>query len=271
MRPRQLILPALGALGFAAVLLAERRRPLRPRDGALRREARNLFLGALCSGVIQTLETPICQALGRRVEARREGLAQRLHIPAAARDALAFLLLDYTMYLWHVLTHRAPVLWRLHLVHHSDLELSATNALRFHMLDMVVSLPWRIAQVRLLGASPRAFAAWQRFFFASVLFHHSNLALPERWERRLARVLTTPRMHGIHHQAAYARSDANWSNGISWWDHLHRTFRFDAAQTDVRIGVPAYPEPMGVEALLRLPFAPQRDAWAPEPDGADGR
>lgn len=267
MRARQLVLPALGALGFAAVLVAERRRPLRPREGAFRREARNLFMGALCSGVIRALETPICLALGRRVEARRQGLAQQLPAPTAARDALAFLALDYTTYVWHVLTHEAPVLWRLHLVHHSDLELSATNALRFHMLDMVVSLPWRVAQVRLLGVSPRAFGAWRHFFFASVLFHHSNLRLPERLERRLARVLTTPRMHGIHHQAAYGRTNSNWSSGISWWDHLHRTFRIDAPQTDVRTGVPAYGEPMDVETLLGLPFAPQRDAWAPDPRG----
>ena len=270
MRSRQFILPVVGALGFVGILVAERRRPLRPRDGALRREARNLFLGALCSAVIQSVETPICQALGRRVEARRQGLAQQLPMPAVARDAVAFLLLDYTMYVWHVLTHKAPILWRLHLVHHSDLELSATNALRFHMLDMVVSLPWRVAQVRLLGASPRAFVAWQGFFFASVLFHHSNLRLPERLEQRLARALTTPRMHGIHHQAAYDRSNANWSNGLSWWDHLHRTFRLDAPQADVRIGVPAHSEPMGVEALLGLPFARQRDAWASEPDGRTG-
>lgn len=270
MRTRQVILPALAALGFAALLVAERRHPLRPREGGLRREMRNIFMGALCSSVIQALETPICQALARRVEAHRLGLAQHVPAPPAARDAVAFILLDYTTFVWHVLTHKVPLLWRLHLVHHVDLELSATNALRFHMLDMAVSVPWRIAQVRLAGASPRAFAGWQGFFFVSVLFHHSNLRLPEQLERRLARHLTTPRMHGIHHQAVRERTNSNWSSGISWWDHLHGTFRLDVPQAEARTGVPAYPKPMGVERLLRLPFEHQRDAWAPDPAVREG-
>lgn len=271
MRPRQLALPALAALALAAILVAERRRPLRPHAAPLRREARNLALGALCSAVIQAFETPICHALARRVEARGQGLAQHLPAPSVMRDAAAFLLLDYTMYVWHVLTHKVPALWRLHLVHHVDTELSATTALRFHFVDMMVSLPWRVAQVRLLGASPRAFAAWQNFFFFSVLSHHSNLRLPSHIERRIAYVFTTPRMHGIHHQAARDRTNANWSSGLSLWDRLHRTFRLDVPQTDVPIGVPAYSETLDAEALLGLPFAPQRDAWEPEGhEGVDG-
>jgi sterol desaturase/sphingolipid hydroxylase (fatty acid hydroxylase superfamily) len=140
------------------------------------------------------------------------------------------------------------------------------------MADMVMSLPWRAAQVRLIGASPRAFMAWQNFFFVSVLFHHSNLRLSKRLETMLELLLTTPRMHGIHHQAERTRSDSNWSSGISWWDRLHGTFRMDVAPTDVRmdvtptdvrIGVPAHSEPLYIEELLRLPFQQQPDAWQP--------
>jgi sterol desaturase/sphingolipid hydroxylase (fatty acid hydroxylase superfamily) len=224
---------------------------------------RNLTLGLLCSSVVQTLEKPLCEAMTQRVARQRQGLVQQLPLPSWARDAAAFLLLDYTMYLWHVLTHKVPLLWRLHLVHHVDIRLTTSTALRFHMADMVMSLPWRAAQVRLIGASPRAFMAWQNFFFVSVLFHHSNLRLSKRVETMLELLLTTPRMHGIHHQAERSRSDSNWSSGISWWDRLHGTYRMDVAPTDVRIGVPAHSEPLHIEELLCLPFQQQPDAWQP--------
>ena len=81
---------------------------------------------------------------------------------------------DCTMYLWHVLTHKVPALWRLHLVRHIDQDLDSSTALRFHAVDMLVSVPCRAAQVALLGVSPRALRLWQGFFFVSVLFHHSN-------------------------------------------------------------------------------------------------
>jgi sterol desaturase/sphingolipid hydroxylase (fatty acid hydroxylase superfamily) len=173
--------------------------------------------------------------------------------------------MDYTMYVWHLLTHKVPVLWRFHVVHHVDLDLDSTTAVRFHAVDMLISIPWRAAQVVVLGTSPRALAAWQGFFFASVVFHHSNLRLPVGLERFLAAVLTTPRMHGIHHSAVRADADSNWSSGLSVWDHLHGTFRMDEAPHKIRIGVPAYRDPAGTRLgrSLAMPFRRQRDAWAP--------
>lgn len=262
--------PALLAAGLAlaagAIFLAERRAPLRGRSQAEpSRTIRNLAMGALSMAVVAAVEGPVARRLARRAEGRRLGLAQRLPLPAPARDAVAFLLMDYTIYVWHVLTHKVPALWRLHLVHHIDLDLDASTALRFHALDMLVSVPWRAAQVALLGVSPRAFGAWQGFFFLSVLFHHSNLRLPERLERALALVLTTPRMHGIHHSAVREETDSNWTSGLSFWDRLHRTFRWDVAQRDLQIGVPGYRDPaeLRLRPSLRMPFRPQRDAWLP--------
>ena len=255
-------LPAL--MGLGAIMLAERAASLRPRTQVEpARSLRNLTLGALSLLVVSTVEGPVARTLARRGVCRRRGLVQRLPLPPLARDALAFLAMDYTMYVWHVLTHKVPLLWRLHLVHHIDLDLDATTALRFHAADMLLSVPWRAGQVALLGVSPRALRVWQGFFFASIVFHHSNLRLPEALERRLARVLTTPRMHGIHHTAERALTDCNWSSGLSLWDHLHGSFRLAAPQPAVRIGVPAYhhPRQTGLLASLLLPFLRQRDDW----------
>ena len=252
---------ALLGLGVLAILAAERHGPWRARfAGSAGRTAGNLLLGAMSLVVVALVERPAAAALARHAEARRRGLVQQLPAPAWVRDAAAVLLMDYTVYLWHVGTHRVPFLWRLHLVHHADLALDASTALRFHAADMAISTPFRAAQVRALGVSPRALAIWQGWFFLSVLFHHANLALPARWERRLSRLVTTPGMHAVHHTAVRDRTDANWSSGLALWDHLHGTFR--AHDDSAGIGVPGYREELGVATSLALPFRRQRDAWA---------
>ena len=260
-----MLLPVLAISGFAALILLEHRAPLRRQsEREPVRSVRNLALGALSMAVVALAERPVVSRLAELVERRRWGLFQRLPLPAPVRDGLAVLGMDYTIYLWHILTHKVPFLWRFHLVHHIDLDMDSTTALRFHALDMLISIPWRVAQVAVLGTSRRALLLWQGFFFASVLFHHSNLRLPARLERRLAGVLTTPRMHGIHHSTVRTETDSNWSSGLSLWDHLHGTFRLDDTQRGGRIGVPAYrePEETRLGASLAMPFRRQRDAWA---------
>ena len=261
------LLPVLVLGAAAAVLVAERRAPLRRRtQKEPARIVRNLVLGALSVAVVGAVESPVVRPLAQRAASRRRGLAQRLPGPAFLRDAAAFLWMDYTIYLWHILTHEVPALWRLHLVHHVDLDMDATTALRFHAADMLASVPWRAAQVALGGVSPRALRVWQAFFFASVLFHHSNMRLPPGWDRRLALVLTTPGMHGIHHSTVRGETDSNWSSGLSLWDRLHRTFRHDVDAGRVQVGVPAFRDPgeIRLRPSLLMPFGPQRDAWRPQ-------
>lgn len=266
---------AVAAATVAAILLGERRSPLRRQTQPEPvRMLGNLALGALSMVVVAAVEGPVVRRLARQAETQRRGLAQHMPLPSWARDGLAFLGMDYTIYIWHVLTHKIPALWQLHLVHHVDLDLDASTALRFHAVDMLVSAPYRAAQIAVLGVSPRALRFWQTFFFLSVLFHHSNLRLPLRLERALSCVLTTPRMHGIHHSTVQEETDSNWSSGLSFWDHLHRTFRLDVAQDRIRIGVPAYRDPSETRfwPALKLPFRRQRDAWRPhDRRTADGR
>lgn len=215
--------------------------------------------------VVAAVEGPVVSRLARRAERNRSGLAQSLRLPKLARDLIAVLAMDYTIYVWHVLTHKVPLLWRLHLVHHIDLDLDSSTALRFHAVDMLVSVPWRAGQVALLGVSERALGWWQTFFFLSVLFHHSNLRLPVGIEALLSRFLTTPRMHGTHHTATRSQTDSNWSSGFSLWDHLHGTFRRDPDRDAAEIGVPAYRDAVETKIIpsLTMPSGPQRDAWQP--------
>ena len=252
------------AAAAITLFIAEKRRPLRRQhQDEPSRTIRNLVLGAGSIAVVNLLQRPLVDPLAVRVREQRWGIAQRVRGPEWVRDVAAFLLLDYTIYVWHVLTHKVPFLWRFHLVHHIDLDLDTTTALRFHAADMAISIPWRAGQVAICGASPRALLLWQSFFFVSVLFHHSNLRLPLGLERRLVRVLTTPRLHGIHHSMVREETSSNWSSGLSLWDWLHGTIRVDVPQAAITIGVPAYADPKQTELVpsLMLPFGKQCDSW----------
>src|SRR5581483_5747976 len=167
-------------------------------------------------------------------------------------------LMDYTLYWWHVLLHRVPFLWRLHEPHHTDRDLDASTAIRFHFTEFLASIPWRCAQILAIGVGPRALALWQKLTLAEVVFHHSNLRLPRPVERRLSRLIVTPRVHGVHHSVVREERDANFSSGLMVWDHLHGTRR-PYTPDDVTIGLPDTP-PAETRLLPSLihPFTPSK-------------
>jgi sterol desaturase/sphingolipid hydroxylase (fatty acid hydroxylase superfamily) len=229
-----------------------------------RRVPRNLGVAALSAATVQLVEMPLVRPLAGLVETNRLGVVPALRLPRWLDVALAVLLMDYTLYVWHVLTHRVPFLWRLHLVHHVDRDLDVSTALRFHCAEILVSVPWRAAQVTAIGVRPRALAAWQTLLMLSILFHHSNVRLPLALERRLMRLIVTPRMHGIHHSAVEDETNSNWSSGLTLWDRLHGTLRLDVPQNAITIGVPAYTtaEDVTLPRIVALPFVPQRPSWS---------
>jgi sterol desaturase/sphingolipid hydroxylase (fatty acid hydroxylase superfamily) len=249
---------------FAALLWWERRRPLRRETRPkFRRDGRNLAVAGLAALTVQALERPVTERLTALVVRRRWGLLPRLRLPDWPETALAVVLLDYTLYVWHVLTHRVPFLWRFHLPHHVDLDLDASTALRFHFGELALSVAWRAAQVVLIGASPRALSVWQTCTLLEILFHHSNVELPEGVERWLSVLVVTPRLHGIHHSAREDETNSNWSSGLTVWDWLHGTLRRDVPQGAITVGVPAYrrPEDVTLPRVLEMPFGPQRPTW----------
>lgn len=213
---------------------------------------------------MQLLEAPVAFYLARKASEKRRGLLHLLPAPPIARTIAAVILLDYTLYWWHVLTHRVPLLWRFHQPHHVDREMDATTALRFHFGEISLSVLFRAAQVFALGPTPAGLTAWQSFLFVCILFHHANVRLPLHWERRLARFVITPRLHGIHHSVAPEEVNSNWSSGLTIWDWLHGTLRTDVPQEKIIIGVEGYRGDSAQELLnvLALPF---RDVTAPVP------
>lgn len=262
------------AVTFGVLLLLELRRPLRRRnvEPKLRRDARNFVFAAISAATIQLAEMPVALPLAAWTDERGFGLLKLLALPSWLEVTLAVVLLDYTLYVWHMLNHKVPLLWRCHLPHHVDLDMDASTAVRFHFAELLTSVPWRAGQIVLLGVSPLALSIWQTTTLILVLFHHSNVELPLRVERWLCLIIVTPRMHGIHHSIAPGEQNSNWSSGLSVWDRLHRTLRLNVPHDAITIGVPAYRAPADVTLprVLVMPFSAQRPSWEPD-DGVPQR
>ena len=245
----------LGA--FATLLFLERRRPLRREvESKAIRNVRNLAVAGVGAMTLRLIESPVTRHLTTLSERRGWGLLKYFRLPSWLEVGLAILLLDYTLYVQHVLAHKVRFLWRFHAVHHVDLDLDASTALRFHFGELIISVPWRAAQIILIGVSPLAMSVWQTFLLISILFHHSNVRLPIAVERWLNRFIVTPRMHGIHHSIVLEERNSNWSGGFTLWDWLHGTLRLNVPQSSITIGVPGCreAEELGLEQILKMPF-----------------
>jgi sterol desaturase/sphingolipid hydroxylase (fatty acid hydroxylase superfamily) len=249
---------------FAALFLLELQRPLRRTvESKLRRNARNLAVAGLAAAAVQLVERPVVVPLARLVEERRWGLLKRFRLPVRTEIVVGGVLLDYTLYLWHILAHKVPLLWRFHQVHHVDLDLDASTALRFHFGELALSVLWRAAQVLGIGICPLTLSVWQTALLVEIMFHHSNVKLPNGLECWLSRLIVTPRMHGIHHSMVEAETNSNWSSGLTLWDWLHGTLKLNVPQGEIQIGVPAYSDPQEVTLpkIVEMPFVEQRPSW----------
>jgi sterol desaturase/sphingolipid hydroxylase (fatty acid hydroxylase superfamily) len=255
---RSLTWLAFGAV-LGALFVAERRHPLRrQKEPGPDRVGRNLTIGLLAAATTAAAEIPIVAPVQRLARRKNLGLLRQLPLPPALRIALGFLLLDYTLYLWHRLNHHVPFLWRFHAVHHVDLDLDSTTGLRFHFGELAMASGFRALQIVMLGVDRETLRLWQQLLVVSVVFHHSNLELPIDLEQRLSAVVVTPRMHGIHHSTRPAETDSNYSSLLSCWDRIHRSLRLDVRQSTITIGVPGFPDPQDVTLgrSLMLPFEP---------------
>ena len=195
------------------------------------------------------------------------GINYLYEIPLWLEGMVAFLLLDYTNYLWHILNHKISLLWRFHLVHHTDIDLDVTTAIRFHAGEMITSVFYRGVAVFIIGASPLLVLIYEIVFEAATQFHHSNWKLPFRFEKLLNRMIVTPRMHGIHHSIIRNETDSNYSVIFSFWDRLHGTINLNIPQKEIITGVPVYNDPkeLTIGYLLKLPFTKIRNWKADTP------
>ncbi|EMR03521.1 sterol desaturase family protein [Cesiribacter andamanensis] len=245
------------ALTIGVLFVLEKRYALRRQQlPLLKRLSTNAAVVSTAMPVLRLALIPAMVRAARLGEQKRLGVLRLLPLPPAATTLLAFLALDWGNYLWHWANHRWPLLWRFHQVHHADLDMDVSTALRFHIGELLASVPGKGAWVLLIGASPRATLLYEVAFEAANCFHHSNLRLPEQTDRSLARLFVTPRMHGIHHSVVEQETNSNYSVIFTLWDRLHGSLRLDVPQERITIGLPYVRQHLSAPSLLSMPFSP---------------
>ena len=240
-----------------AMLLWEECRPRRPL--ARPRQERwgtNLGLTLLNTVLVRVTVGGVAYTAAVFAADQGVGLLHWRPLPGWAAAAMTLLVLDFAIYLQHVLFHAVPVLWRLHRMHHADLDVDATTGLRFHPLEVLLSLGYKAAVVVLLGAVPWAVVAFEVLLNAASVFNHGNVALPERLDRGLRWVIVTPDMHRVHHSTRVVETNSNFGFAVSWWDRLCGTYRAQPMRGQVGMDIGLHDErtPLHLGQLLLVPL-----------------
>lgn len=218
----------LGAfLGVLAVMaLWEHVAPRRPLSASRwQRWSSNLGLVAIDAVLLRVLR-PLA-AVGAAIVAAEQGwgLFHVLAVPPGIAVLVSVVVLDLAIYLQHVVFHKVPLLWRLHRVHHTDVDLDATSGVRFHPFEIVLSLLIKMAIIVALGAPAVAVIVFEVLLNATAMFNHANVRLPGAVDRVLRAVIVTPDMHRVHHSVHRDETDSNYGFNLSLWDRLFGTYR----------------------------------------------
>ncbi len=267
---------------FAAVALAEIRLPKRrPTIPKRRRWLNNLAL-VVIDGLVLRLIFPAA-AVGAAVFAERHdwGLLNHYGVGFAVALPLTLVAMDLVIYLQHVLFHAVPILWRLHRVHHADLDYDLTTGARFHPIEIVLSMLIKFATIFVLGPPAAAVVCFEIVLNATAMFNHGNLALPLWLDRRLRWFVVTPDMHRVHHSVEIDETNSNFGFNLPWWDRLFGTYREQPRRghTGMTIGIETCRDPALVVSLggmLRMPFTVPVKGYAinrrpPSPPPGDAR
>lgn len=227
--------------------------------GRARRWASNMGLVLLNTVAVRLIFALGLVGLALWTEEQSWGLFHWLALPVWLSVPLAFLVLDLAIYLQHVAFHTVPWLWRLHAVHHVDLDIDVTTGIRFHTLEILLSLAIKGAVVVALGAPPVSVLAFEVALNATSMFNHANIRIPVGVDRWLRWLVVTPDMHRVHHSIEPRETNSNFGFNLPWWDHLLRTYRAQpaAGHTEMTIGVAEFRD-QRVERLdwmLALPLS----------------
>lgn len=257
-------------LGLLCVMaLAESVAPRRAR--ALPRgahAAHNLALLAVGAALTRVLVPAGALGFAVVAETRGLGVLRLVDWPAPlafARGLVAFLALDLAIWAQHVAAHRVPLFWRVHRVHHADLDLDATSGVRFHPVELLASLAWKGVVIIALGASPATVALFEVVLNGMAVFNHANVRLPQPLERALRVLLVTPDVHRVHHSTRREETDSNYGFNLVLWDRVFRTYRAEPrdGHTAMQLGLADERDPRLVArwvGMLKLPFESERRA-----------
>jgi sterol desaturase/sphingolipid hydroxylase (fatty acid hydroxylase superfamily) len=254
---------------FAAMALWERLRPARALTVSKRqRWSANLGLLALNWLVMRLLFPGAAVGIAIVAEQAGSGLLHVLQAPQAVAMPVSLLVLDLGIYLQHLLFHGVPLLWRLHRVHHADLDFDVTTGGRFHPVEMLLSMLFKGAIILALGPPWLAVLMFEIVLNAAAVFNHANVRLPAKLDACLRWVVVTPDMHRVHHSVQPREHNSNFGFNLPWWDRVFGTYlaQPQLGHSAMTIGLPQPREPAlcaRLGAMLAMPFKPSRLSRTP--------
>ena len=225
-----------------------------------RRWLTNWTIVALDTLIVRLLFPAAAVGAALDAEAQGWGLLHAVGAPEWAAYAVTLLVLDLAIWAQHLAFHKAPILWRLHRVHHADPDVDVSTAIRFHPVEIAMSMAIKIGLVYALGAPALAVVLFEVILNGCAMFNHANIRVPDRIERPLRRLLITPDLHRIHHSVRREEHDTNFGFSVSWWDRLFGTYRDSArgGQAGLTLGLPEWRDDRPTRLLWSLanPFLP---------------
>ncbi len=244
---------------FALVALAEAVFPRRARSQSRwARWPHNVGIVVVNTVVLRVVFPMAAVGMALYAEARGWGLLNILDLPYAVAIVVSVLLLDLTIYLQHVMVHAVPMFWRLHRMHHADLDFDVTTGARFHPLEILLSMIVKLAVVAALGPPALAVLVFEVLLNATAMFNHGNLRLPAGLDRVLRLLVVTPDMHRVHHSIVVEETNSNFGFNLPWWDRLFGTYRAQpaAGHEAMTIGIEQFRDPSDqrLDRLLTQPF-----------------
>lgn len=218
----------------------------------------NLGVVVVDTLLVRILFPTTAVGLALLAEARGFGLFNVIALPSWAAVLASVVILDLAIYLQHVLFHAVPVLWWLHRMHHADLEFDVTTGLRFHPIEILLSMVIKFAVVAALGAPAAAVLIFEVLLNATSMFNHSNVRIPFEFDRILRWLVVTPDMHRVHHSIVPRETNSNFGFSLPWWDRLFGTYQAQpaAGHEAMTIGIEQFRDPreLGLDRMLLQPL-----------------
>jgi sterol desaturase/sphingolipid hydroxylase (fatty acid hydroxylase superfamily) len=252
---------------FSAMALWEAVAPRRPRSySRFQRWPSNLAIVALNTALARVLFPTAAVGLALLAEKRGWGLLNNLPISPWAALVASVVLLDLAIYLQHVMFHAVPALWRVHRMHHADLDFDVTTGARFHPIEIVLSILIKFGAVAALGAPVLGVLIFEVVLNATSMFNHGNVRIPVGFDRCLRWLVVTPDMHRVHHSIVVGETNSNFGFNLPWWDRLLGTYRDQPAAGHDRmtIGIEQFRElrELWLDRMLLQPFRGPAGAYA---------
>jgi len=226
----------------------------------------NLGIVALNTIVVRLLFPAAAVGVAWTASEKGWGLFQSFEVPTAVAIIVSVVLLDFFIYLQHVLFHAVPGLWRLHRMHHADLDFDVTTGARFHPIEIVLSMIIKMGAIAALGAPPVAVIIFEVLLNATAMFNHANAKLPLALDRVLRLFVVTPDMHRVHHSVIVGETNSNFGFNLPWWDRLFGTYRDQpaAGHDGMTIGIEVFREggDLRLDKMLVQPFREGADDYA---------